>query len=146
MELRRAVESDADDVLLWRNDPGTVAMCATQAAVAPDDHYRWFAAVLRDPSRLLFIAHDGNRKIGAIRFDRFDDAWVVNIMIAPEQRGRGHSAAMLRSAILRLGDLVGAVPLAASIRPENAASIRIFERCGFHRVWERNGLLRYERH
>lgn len=145
MKLRRAHESDAIDILMWRNDPHTIAMCGSSAAVLPGDHYRWFQKALADPNRVFFIAMEGSRNLGVIRFDKSGDDWAVSINLRPDERGKGYGSAILKSGILRLSDQAGAVPLLADIKAVNTASIRIFEKCGFQKVGADGDMLHFVR-
>jgi RimJ/RimL family protein N-acetyltransferase len=145
MKLRRAGESDVLDVMQWRNDPATVAMCGSAVPVRKDDHYRWYQRVMADPERFMFIAMEGTRKLGVIRFDKTGDAYTVSINVAPEERGKGYGGQILQAGILRLGDYVGRVPLLAEIRGDNLASIRIFERAGFEVCAHEDGRVHYRR-
>jgi RimJ/RimL family protein N-acetyltransferase len=137
--VRRAGEGDALDVLSWRNDPMTRAMARNQEAVDEASHLAWFAAALADPRRTFLIGEAEGEKIGMVRFDR-DGETEVSINLNPAHRGRGLSYPLLMAALaLVSGDVW------AEIRPENAASLRLFERAGFRFKTMHEGLRRYLR-
>jgi RimJ/RimL family protein N-acetyltransferase len=140
MEIRRATMDDALEVLEWRNDPQTVAVSKT-GAVSVTDHLAWFARSIDNPARDYFIAHADGRRIGMVRFDLSGDAWLVSINIAPDERGKGYGERVLRQAMAE----VGSRRFVAEIKADNAASIRIFERCGFRQVGSADGFLHFER-
>ena len=141
--IRRATSQDALDVLRWRNDPLTRSMSRDTSAIDEAAHLTWFAQALKDPRRLLLIAEADGRKLGMVRFDEVGRAWEANINVAPEVRGRGLGAAMLQAGLTAFAELWPKTFVEAEIRPENAASIRIFETVGFRPTPSDGELLRY---
>ena len=128
-----ATAVDRDDLFAWRNDPLTQRVSKNSVPIKWETHVAWFAAALASPDRTIYIGYSGTSKIGSIRFDRTGDAqhqFLVSIMIAPEQRGRGFGGALLRAGIGTLPDAL----LKAEIAADNIASRRIFEACGFERI------------
>lgn len=134
---RPATESDAERLLAWRNDPGTRTASRSTDPVSAADHGRWLAGVLADPARLLLVAARGGAPVGTVRFDRLaPDLWEVSITLAPEARGRRLAVPVLaagEAAWRAAGAHVGAAGLLAHVRPENAASLRLFEASGYRR-------------
>ena len=131
MEIRRATMKDALDVLAWRNDPHTIAMSRTPGIVDQATHLAWFAKAIADQDRIILIATEDGRRLGMVRFDRSDGAWLVSINLAPEARGKGYGRAVLTEAMAVLRASNGPCRLSAEIKGNNAPSLRLFERCGF---------------
>jgi RimJ/RimL family protein N-acetyltransferase len=140
MQIRRATMEDAMAVLDWRNDPQTIAVSKT-GSVDRASHLAWFAKAIESPDRMLLIASEDGRRLGMVRFDRSGDTWLVSINMAPDVRGQGYGTRALRKSL----SMIGAVRLLAEIKPENIASIRTFERCGFQRVGDEGGLGKWVR-
>ena len=63
----------------------------------------------------------------------------VSVYVAAEARGRGVGTALLR-ALVEASEQFGIWTLQAGIFPENGASLRLHERCGFRRVGRRERL------
>jgi len=141
--LRPATSGDALDILRWRNDPHTRSMSRDTSVIDVDAHLAWFAKALQDPSRLLLVAEAEGEKLGMVRFDEVDGCWEVNINLAPEVRGQGLGAPLLKAGLSHFAERRPMVAVEAEIRPENAASIRIFESAGFRALPPEGGLLRY---
>jgi UDP-2,4-diacetamido-2,4,6-trideoxy-beta-L-altropyranose hydrolase len=140
MEVRRATIDDMLDVLAWRNDPIAIAMSKT-GAVSEVQHRAWFPGAINSPNRVLLIAEEAGKKLGMVRFDRSDDAWLTSINLAAESRGQGLGQRVLDLAI----QASGCSPLLAEIRDGNIPSIRIFERCGFRQISATDGWLHFSR-
>jgi RimJ/RimL family protein N-acetyltransferase len=139
LTVRRATADDAADLLAWRNDPLTRAMSRSAEPVEARGHARWFQGVLADPTCTLLIGELGGRKIGMVRLARGDET-EVSINLNPAERGQGLARELLT---LALAEERGA--LLAVIKPENLASIRLFEGAGFVLEQSREGLARYVR-
>ena len=139
MTLRKATPDDAADLLAWRNDPLTRAMSRNSDPVEAADHARWFQRALQDPTCTLLIGEDDGRKIGMVRLSRGEET-EVSINLNPAVRGRGLSRELLTKALAQESGALLAV-----IKPENLASIRLFEGAGFVLEETRDGLARYVR-
>lgn len=138
IELRLATRTDADLLFAWRNDPETRCNSVSTAPVRAEEHALWIERTLADPSRHLYVAYQVNEAVGTVRLDYADEA-VISITVAPGHRGKGLAVALIRAACMAARGL----RVVAEIRPENAASIRAFERAGFAFVGAERGFLRY---
>lgn len=139
MILRPARPDDARDVWVWRNDPLARAMSLNTDEVSWSTHEAWFARAIQDTARRLLIGERDGQKVGMVRFD-FGEVTEVSISLDPARRGQGLGFALLEAGVAQTtGDLY------ASIREENLASRRIFERAGFMLCSESGGVGRYRR-
>ena len=129
MLIRRATDSDLRDLWEWRNDRLTREMSVNSEPVPFDVHSAWYARALRDPRRLIYIGELSTQKIGMARFDLCDNETEVSINLNPAARERRLAAPFLMASVVEFDRKE--VPLLATIRKKNAASIRCFESCGF---------------
>lgn len=139
MTVRKATLDDASDLLAWRNDLLTRAMSRTTEPVEAADHIRWLQQALKDSACTLLIGEDDGRKIGMVRLARGEET-EISINLNPAVRGRGLARQLLA---LALAEERGAI--LAVIKPENLASIQLFEGAGFVLEGTRRGLARYVR-
>ena len=65
--LLPATPDDSTAVYEWRNDDATRAASVSQSPVPWADHERWYARVLADPARHLYIAWEGGQRVGLYR-------------------------------------------------------------------------------
>jgi RimJ/RimL family protein N-acetyltransferase len=138
------MREDADRLLAWRNDPATVSMSRNSRAVSRAEHEAWIEALLSEMGPVALIASANDRPMGTVRLDaRGEHIYEVSITVAPEHRGRGLAAAMLRGAGAHAAERLGARRLLAEIREENIASRRAFEAAGYHQVETVQGLCHY---
>jgi len=132
ISLHPAGPDDSVSAFEWRNDETTRAASISQDPVPWDDHERWYAAMLSNPSRYLYIAMAEGERVGLCRFDVDGAAAEVSINLAPAARGGGLAGPILRAGIERLREAAGAhLTLTATIRPDNVASVRTFTALGF---------------
>lgn len=130
---RPATPADASLLLAWRNDPTTRASSRSTHKVSGAEHEAWLQRALTEPDRLLFVVHDGGRAVGTVRFDRRTaQLWEVSVTVAPQERGRGLGGSVLAAgeAAWRKTTADGAA-LLAHVRPQNAASLRLFLAAGY---------------
>jgi RimJ/RimL family protein N-acetyltransferase len=139
--IRRATLDDALTLLAWKNDPHALAMSRNTAPVGEAEHIAWLGLALSNPDREILIAHDAGRPVGTVRLDRglCGDAWEVSINVAPDERRKGYGRRMLELA------MVPGRRYVAEIKPENAASLRLFSRIGFKYVMAHEGFVTMER-
>jgi len=105
----------------------------------PPDWEKWSAGHL-DTCRL--IARTNNEILGWAALSRVSQRTVyagvaeVSVYVAGSARGQGVGMSLLK-ALIELSEREGFWTLQAGIFPENAASIRLHERCGFRIVGRR---------
>ena len=131
LHIRAAELGDSRDVWTWRNDADARSASRETAPVPWDVHEAWFARALAEPTKTLLIGIDPETrdKVGLVRLDLLESGQrLVGVNVAPAWRGRGYGALLLKKALERQD---GA--LVAEVRPDNKASIRLFERLGFRR-------------
>jgi RimJ/RimL family protein N-acetyltransferase len=91
-----------------------------------------------DPAIQLLIAHTADGlPLGSVRFEQISGGahgiqWLVSLALEPACRGHGLAVPMLLEAIATLReDSDGCGELVAEVKPNNLASIRLFEKAGF---------------
>lgn len=132
MIIRSATCQDSDDLFSWRNDPQTRAMSITSNEVKRSDHDGWYPATLSNPKRILFIGELDGSKIGMCRFDIHENKTAtISINLNPLMRGKGLSVEFLKRSINTFWD-ISKIDLNATIKHDNTASIKCFERAGFY--------------
>lgn len=132
IDLRLAKRDDSNDIFAWRNDEHTRVMSITTEIVKREDHEKWFIASLRNVNRVLLIGEKGNSKIGVCRFDYNENnqKTTVSINLNPGMRGKNLGMTLLRNAI-NFYRKNNQSELNATIKKENIASIKCFEKTGF---------------
>lgn len=132
--VRPAGPDDAYALWVWANDAGTREASFGREPIAWADHVAWLGRVLGDTTHGVLIARTGDgRPVGSIRFDT-PDGWRtarLSYVVAPEARGRGISAPMVRAGVeWALREHPGAAVF-ARVMESNERSLRVFRRLGW---------------
>jgi RimJ/RimL family protein N-acetyltransferase len=130
------VRSEHARLLLdWRNHPDTRRHFFDPREVPWDEHRQWLEAALRDPARVLLLAHAGE-PVAAVRLDLAGAGLaVVSIYLDPGRHGQGLGTRILRALPGWCREQRPEVrTLRAEVRPGNVASLRAFEKAGYRRV------------
>ena len=116
----------------WANDPATRAWSFAQDPVPWEQHRVWFETKLTDPLTHLYVALDAGRvPAGQIRFQVEGEAATVSVSLAPEQRGKGYGAEIIRLGTQQIWATTEVTQIHAYIKLGNDASIRAFAKAGF---------------
>lgn len=119
---------DWEDLLNWRNDELTRRIFINDGIVEKEDHYSYMDKMSKNNNSKQFIFIHDNKKIGTIGIDKLNDnidefSYTIN----PKYRGNGYGSLMMK---LFLFNKVG--KYRCEIKPENIASIRMFEKMGLY--------------
>lgn len=141
--LRPARAEDEQLLLTWANDKLVRANAFDPRPIAPQDHHRWLSSRLADPTncRLLVAETSSGIPLGQVRFDRRDQAWVIDYSVAPQFRGRGLGKAILQAAI---GQMKPGETIVGEVLANNLASHKVFQSLGFAGMPGQQGSTRYE--
>jgi len=141
LSLRPAKQVDAELLLRWRNDEGTIANSLSPEAVTRDEHLQWFERVLdgKKPLR-LWIAEEHGQAVGTGRSESKEGMNVLSWTVAPERRGHGMGGRLV-AALLRATPR----PWRAYVLEGNLASLRLAESFGFIREGSEDGVCIFDR-
>ena len=137
--IRKASMDDAGILFNWRNSSEVRASAFSEDKIIWVDHLRWLKGKIASATSDIFIAISINEQpIGQIRFDKKNIKTAeIDITIDPEFRNQGYGEFLLRESIadyfLKRREVCEVNSL---IKCDNSASIRVFEKAGFHKVGE----------
>lgn len=138
VSMRLAGSEDLMTYFHWANDQAVRANSIQQAPIPLADHQQWFERKLKDPHVVLCLAELHGQPVGQVRLDRRGLAWWINYSIDAAFRGRGLGKILLKKAIELLQTAQGqAVHLMAWVKPDNIASLKVFEQLNFQPLPDR---------
>lgn len=79
---------------------------------------------------------EGQGNIGYVQLCRTDDGWEVGYHIAKAHTGKGYAAEALQAFLPFAMEKLNEHRLLGIVLEENAASIRVLEKCGFRLVFQ----------
>lgn len=143
-EIIRPTREYADAVMKMRLDPVARAQSLTFTENLSLDEFfpkfleKYFTIASLPP---LFI-RKGDKRIGALRFNRDEDGIEISIVIDEMERGKGYGLEVLNEASGWLGEQ-GVYEVIAKIKESNIPSIKIFEKAGYCLYKREDGILFY---
>jgi UDP-2,4-diacetamido-2,4,6-trideoxy-beta-L-altropyranose hydrolase len=144
LRLRRVAEQDCRLLWEWANDPEVRALSFSSEAIPWERHVDWFSSKLTDPNAILYLAIDEeNIPVGQVRYQLEGTRAVVSVNLAAGFRGRGYGNTLLDLGANQLFRSTEATAIDAYVKPDNAASLRLFTHAGFKR--EKIGMIRGQR-
>jgi spore coat polysaccharide biosynthesis predicted glycosyltransferase SpsG/RimJ/RimL family protein N-acetyltransferase len=133
-KLRPAAQRDREKIFKLSNSAVVRANSINTGKIKWPDHKRWFSAKIKDPHCCFLVAetHAGEF-IGQLRYEVAGRDALVSVSVADMFRGRGLAAPLLTAGSEMLFKrFAGVKRITAYIRQENKASIKAFERAGYH--------------
>ena len=132
LTLRPAGTRDFLFVRRLRNDPISQRWSLSQERIGILRHARWWFARRRSAERAFVVWLDGKR-VGYSRCKQDSEGvGAISIALSSDFRGRGHGSQIIEMTVAATSALEGLQGWRAIIHSGNAASIRVFERAGFH--------------
>ena len=98
-----------------------------------DDWYRYFEYVSSTPDYFLIKVLVENKIIGVICLEIIDETGYISYIINPEEQHKGHGKRTLNLFLEQINKFINRKfkYICAGIFPDNIASKRCFESCGF---------------
>lgn len=135
MELREATIDDARLLFEWASDTEVRRMAFTQGPIRWEDHRAWLSRKLLDPGTRIYVAQDASGlPIGQIRFDINGSDAEIDVHLAKVFRNQGLGAQIIALGVSRLFEDPRIQTAKATIKSENAGSLKAFGKAGFDRV------------
>jgi UDP-2,4-diacetamido-2,4,6-trideoxy-beta-L-altropyranose hydrolase len=122
--------ADVKDSLLlfnWANDDLVRNNAINKERILWENHSKWLEGKLVDSNSKIFIMEMNQVPVGQIRYDKQDDAWIIDYSIEDCFRGFGLGKELLKKTIPFFADF----KLRAFVNTTNIASICLFKRQNF---------------
>lgn len=130
--LRPVSHSDIELLWDWANDPVTRQNSFDSAKIPWEEHSSWCKKKLSDADCRLWIASNGgSAPVGCVRFDCKESEATISLTVAPSARGKGYGAKIIQQGCDRLFAESSFRLVHAYIKPDNIASVKVFEAAGF---------------
>ena len=128
-------QSDSEALFRWINDIDTVRFNAAYRPVDEASHQRWFEALGRDGTRVLFAIRAQGRLVGTLQLLHIHPvhrAAELTIRIGdPADRDKGYGAAALRQAIEFCWNDLNLQRVWLQVFADNARAIAAYRKVGF---------------
>ena len=132
IKIRPANLNDCKSLFDWQSDELSRTMSFNGSFPSIEDHEVWFKNSLCNVDRALYVGELGYKKLGVCRFDFLESEMLaeVSINMNPSMRGCGLGKKFLFESIECYLEK-NKYNLLAKVKPNNLASLNIFESAGF---------------
>ncbi len=135
LNYRRAEQGDIKLVFDWSNEKLSRANSYFSDPIPFETHQVWFEKKLKDANCFIYIAEWEGKSVGMVRYEIGEDYTTVGVLVGAEFRGRGLAQRMLKETALVYFS-TNAKPVHAFIKTSNLASVKNFQRAGYHLLKE----------
>lgn len=130
--LRKAEKNDMDLLFKWANDLVVRSNSFNSDPIPYENHVKWFNKMMEDSTVPQFILMDDDMPVGQIRLNIENDDAEIGYSIESEFRGKGYGHRILQLVADEVRESYPNIStLIAKVKPENAASNRLFESEGY---------------
>ena len=127
--VRRASTEDAERIWEIRNHSKSRVESLNTAEILLADHMSWFSRkYLENKESFCFVMEISERVVGYCRLDSDDNNYIVSIAMDPNYHGQGFGTILLSESLRQLNS---DKTILATVKKDNPASLRIFEKNGF---------------
>jgi RimJ/RimL family protein N-acetyltransferase len=144
----RLVSAGIDDLLItyrWATDEHVRKYSFNKNVISSKEHEVWFTNKLNDAHCFYYIMHRGIEKVGSIRidFNTSNDEGLISYLRGLEFHGNGYGTKILQLVEEKLKDEYDSFTLKGLVLNENKASLKIFEKLGYHLVFKQDSVFTY---
>lgn len=144
ISLREASMDDIEDTFKWANNPAVRKYSFNQKKISFETHKTWFQDKLKDVDCFYYIAFFGSQKVGSFRFDVDNEKGIISFLLDSHFHGMGLGKELLQKGVEKIKkDLNKAIKMVGYVFADNKASIFLFEKFGFHKTKQKDGILEY---
>lgn len=130
LTIRKVESKDVDLLFDWSNDELVREQSFTSDLITYSTHCDWFENKLKSNDSLMFIVEMNAIPAGIVRFESNNESSTISVSIDKLYRGKGFGMEIIKIGVaeyFKVKDL----PILASIKKDNIASIKSFEKAGF---------------
>ena len=133
LSLRKVKPADVDLLYEWANDSEVRKNAFHTESIPYENHVKWFAKMLEDPSVYQYILYQRELPIGQIRLNVEGGEALIDYGISAEYRGKGFGSKLLELVREQIATdkISNVIKLIGQVKYENQASARAFEKSGF---------------
>lgn len=146
-KIRKVTSLDLYKTYSWVNNPSIRKHSFHKESVALKDHAVWFFNTLENSEREYYILEINGVPAGSIRFDfEIEKLAKINYLLDPNFTGKGLGTFLLKEGVNFLmvnRSLVEKVY--GLVMPENVASVKIFEKLGYKKVFNESSEFKFEK-
>ncbi len=133
IDLREAELSDCQKIFAWRNAEETRRHIFDKEEISYEVHQNWFEKSLVNADRIILIGEINQRPVGVLRYDLNGQDALISIYLVPGEHPPGCGTQLIRAGSFWLKENRPEIKrIYAEILEQNVASVKAFEKAGYH--------------
>jgi RimJ/RimL family protein N-acetyltransferase len=128
--MRQAKLTDVDLVFEWSNDQLVREQSFHSDVISYVPHCEWFDNKLTDKAAFIYILEADEKPASMLRIEIKTNHAVIGVVIGKKFRGQGLGSISISRGVAEYFK-ANSLPILASIKKQNIASIKSFEKAGF---------------
>jgi len=131
IQIRKATLSDTELVFNWANDTIMRKFSINSKKIEWCSHINWFNDKINSTSYLLIAENINGVPVGQIRFDYYENYYLIDFYISHDFRGKGYGKLLLKKGMDYVVSKNGSIAFKALVNEKNTPSIKSFLAEGF---------------
>lgn len=128
LHFRLIEKPDEAVIFQWQHEPGMRRYFHNPEPPTVEEHHQWVKQQLQQAQDFVFIIEESACAVGLLRAQKNDaQDYEVSILVTNRVRQRG----IAKRALACLVRLYASLPLVATVKPDNIASVKLFTGAGF---------------
>lgn len=144
IRLRPLREADLPVTRAWRNHPDSREWFLSTALVTEEGHEGWYRGYLGRTDDAVFIVEADGAPVAQVSLSDIavaeGTAEFGRLLVDPDRRGQGISH-LATALCIRAAEQLGLRVLTLEVKASNARALRAYERAGFVRAGEADGVV-----
>jgi RimJ/RimL family protein N-acetyltransferase len=133
INLREAEQADCHNIYAWRNAE-EIRRHIFDKEISPfETHQQWFQNSLQNKDQVILIGESNDKPVGVLRYDFAGQKALISVYLIPGQQPTGAGSQLIQAGSRWLKRNHPEIKkIHAEILGENIASIKAFEKAGYH--------------
>jgi RimJ/RimL family protein N-acetyltransferase len=132
IQIRSANECDARLVFNWANDSSMRKFSINSKKIEWSSHINWFNDKINSTSYLLIAENINGIPVGQIRFDHYENYYLIDFYVTHDFRGKGYGKLLLNNGMNYVVNEIENIAFKAMVNEKNTPSIKSFLAEGFN--------------
>lgn len=134
--LKVADRRDMDILFDWVNEASVRENAFSESKISYEEHKKWFESILKSKDAKQYIYICDEMPIGQVRVDIYGEKAEIDYSICLEKRHMGYGKEMIAQLKQQMRfDFPCVKTLVAKVKPENAASQKVFLENGYKEIY-----------
>lgn len=144
--LVKAQNEDVRFIYDVRNDELSRKNSINKDIIDYESHLKWYANKLSDKTSHIYLLTDGQTKFGHIIIDEeANNRVTISYYVSPQCRHKGYGTKLIQLAEEKIRQKMPNAIIQAEVLSENLISQKIFMKMQYKKIYEKDGIVFFEK-